>query len=321
MSSIQKLRTKYAPIPLNKSGFMEVSGGHRIYWEESGNPKGKPVIFLHGGPGGGTDPGQREFFDPAHYRIILMDQRGCGQSTPHAGLEHNTTWDLVEDIERLRHLLSIEKWVVFGGSWGSTLALSYAIKHPKAVKALILRGIFLCRREELEWFYQGGAHHIFPDIWEAYFDAIPADERSDLVQAYYKRLTSTDEKTRHHYARLWSIWEASTSKLRYDPNIVAKYEDEKTALAFARIECHYFVNRAFFSSDNWILENADQLKDIPIRIVHGRYDVVCPVKNAWELKKAAKHAQLEIIPDAGHAASEAGITDALIRFSDEFREV
>jgi proline iminopeptidase len=319
MTETKALRTKYLPISPNRSGFLEVSGGHKIYWEESGNPDGKPIIFLHGGPGGGTDPGQREFFDPQAYRIILVDQRGCGKSTPHAKLENNTTWDLVADIEVLRKHLGILKWVVFGGSWGSTLALAYSIKHPEQVKALVLRGIFLCRREELEWFYQGGAHHLFPDPWDKYLEPIPAAERGDLMAAYYKRLTSADESVRLHCAKVWSIWEASTSKLRYDPNLVAKYEDDHTALAFARIECHYFVNGAFFETDNWLLENAGRLKNIPIRIAHGRYDVVCPVKNAWELKKVAPHAQLEIIPDAGHAASEIGITDALIRFTDEFR--
>jgi proline iminopeptidase len=314
-------RTKYPPLVEHRSGFLDVSGGHRIYWEESGNPQGKPIIFLHGGPGGGTDPSQREFFDPKAYRIILMDQRGCGNSTPHAQLENNTTWDLVADIETLREKLKIDRWVVFGGSWGSTLALAYSISHPNRVKALILRGVFLCRREELEWFYQGGAHNLFPDAWDPYWEAIPPAERGDLIAAYYKRLTSSDPATRLKYAKLWSIWEASTSKLFYDPKLVAKFEDDETALAFARIECHYFMNGAFFKTDNWILENALVLKDIPIRIVHGRYDVVCPVRNAWELHQRLPHAHLEIIPDSGHAAGEPGITDALVRFTDEFRKL
>lgn len=316
-----ELRTKYPAITANKTGFIDVSDGHRIYWEESGNPIGKPIIFLHGGPGGGTDPSQREFYDPKAYRIILMDQRGCGKSTPHAKLENNTTWDLVADIESLREHLKIDRWVVFGGSWGSTLALAYSIMHPQKVKAIVLRGVFMCRRSELEWFYQAGAHHIFPDAWDPYLNAIPENERSDLMAAYYKRLTSSDKATQLKYAKIWSIWEASTSRLFYDPKIVAKFDDDDTALAFARIECHYFVNGAFFKSDGWLLENAHKIKDIPVRIAHGRYDVVCPVKSAWELKKQLPNAVLEIIPDAGHAAGEAGTTDALIRFTDEFRNL
>jgi proline iminopeptidase len=251
----------------------------------------------------------------------LMDQRGCGKSTPHAQLKNNTTWDLVADIEVLRKHLKIDRWVVFGGSWGSTLALAYSIKHTKQVKAIVLRGIFMCRREELKWFYQAGAHNIFPDTFEPYIEAIPKKERKDLMRAYYKRLTSKNPAVQLKFARIWSIWEASTSKLFYDPSIVAKFDDDATALAFARIECHYFVNRAFFKTDDWLLKNAKKLKGIPVRIVHGRYDVVCPVKNAWELKKEIPQAQLEIIPDAGHAAGEAGITDALVRFTDEFRNL
>ncbi len=312
------MRVKYPLIEANRRGYLNVSGGHELYWEESGNPSGKPVIFLHGGPGAGTDPNQRGFFHPDLYRIILMDQRGCGKSRPHASLHENTTWHLVDDIEQLRKYLQIESWVVFGGSWGSTLALAYAETHPSAVEGLILRGIFLCRQLELRWFYQFGAHHLFPEAWDPYISFIPPEERSDLIQAYYSRLTSNDLSLQKDAAKRWAVWEESALRLIPDPSLLRSSTDEDHALAIARIECHYFVHHAFFKTDNWLLEHISQIRHIPAILVHGRYDIVCPVLNAWDLHKAWPEAKLEIIPDAGHASGEPGITDALIRASDEF---
>lgn len=312
-------RTKYPEITPYKTGFLQASAEHELYYEESGNPQGKPVLFLHGGPGAGTEPSHRQYFDPKTYRIVLMDQRGCGKSTPHASLNDNTTWHLVADIELLRKKLGIEKWVVFGGSWGSTISLAYAQTHPERVKALVLRGIFLCRKKEIHWFYQFGAHHIFPDMWEKYLAEIPVAERGDLVSAYYKRLTSDDAKVRLSAAKAWSGWEGSTLRLLPDPEMIAKFTADEMAVAIARIECHYFMNGAFFKSDNWLIENIDKIRKIPAVIIHGRYDVVCPIENAWELHKAWPEAKLEIVPDAGHAAGEAGIVDALVRATDSFR--
>lgn len=308
------MRELYPPIEPRKTGFIEADG-HKIYFEESGNPEGQPVIFLHGGPGSGTDPKHRRFFNPKKYRIVLMDQRGCGKSLPHASLEKNTTWDLVADIERLRVLLGIEKWIVFGGSWGSTLALVYAESHPSKVKGLIIRGIFLCRKKELHWFYQFGAHHIFPEEWQKFLAPIPVSERNDMIAAYYKRLTSKDRK---EAAYAWSRWEGMTIKLEGDPEFVANFTADEHADAIARIECHYFMNKAFLKTDNWIIEQIDQIRHIPTRIIHGRYDIICPVENAWDLSQAFPEAKLEIIPNAGHVASEPGICDALIRATDEF---
>lgn len=316
----QSLRTLYPPIEPHKTGMLPVEGNHTLYWEECGNPQGKPVIFLHGGPGGGLDPSYRSFFSPEYYRIILFDQRGCGKSIPFSSLEQNTTWNLVNDIEQLRQHLNIENWVVFGGSWGSTLALTYAIKHPQQVQALILRGIFLVRPKEIAWFYQTGASYLFPDLWEEYCAPIPFEERSDFVQSYYKRLTSPDLTTRKEAAQAWSRWEGGTSKLYIDPNLVKSFGEEDAADAFARIECHYFINNGFFETDNWILENIEAIRSIPGIIVQGRYDVVCPIMSAWELHRAWPEAQLEIISDAGHSAFEPGITDALIRATDFFAE-
>jgi proline iminopeptidase len=313
------LRNFYPDIEPYKTGFLQVNVEHSIYFEESGNPKGKPVIFLHGGPGSGTEPFHRRFFDPKAYRIILMDQRGCGKSTPHSSLNDNTTWDLVSDIERLRTKLEIDKWVVFGGSWGSTLSLTYAISHPEAVSALVLRGIFLCRKNEIEWFYQKGAHMIFPDEWEKYLAPIPHDERGDMINAYYRRLTSPDKAVRMEAAKAWSGWEGATIKLKFDHELFKSFTADGHADAIARIECHYFVNNCFFKGDNWILENISKIRKIPGIIVHGRYDVVCPVEAAWALHKAWPEAKLQIIGDAGHAASEPGITDALVRAMDALR--
>lgn len=311
------MRTKYPPIEPYKTGYLKVAG-HQLYWEESGNPGGVPVIFLHGGPGSGTEAGHRSYFDPSLYRIVLMDQRGCGKSIPHSTLQDNTTWHLVDDIEILRLHLKIDKWVVFGGSWGSTLSLAYAETHPRQVLALILRGIFLGRPKELRWFYQFGAHHIFPDEWEKYIDPIPPNERGDLIQAYYRRLTSSDPVVRKRAALAWSGWEGAALKLIFDPNLFNQFTEDAHADALARVECHYFVNNCFFKSDNWLIEHVGAIQKIPGIIVQGRYDIVCPMESAWELHKAWVSAKFEIIKDAGHAASEPGITDSLVRATDYF---
>lgn len=310
------MRKKYSPIEPYNTGFLNVGSGHTLYWEESGNPKGLPIIFLHGGPGSGTSPSHRSFFHPEFYRIILFDQRGCGKSTPHAELHANTTWDLVSDMEKIREFLKIEQWIVFGGSWGSTLALAYAETHPSKVKSLILRGIFLGRAKELHWFYQFGAHHIFTDEWEKYIAPIPPNERGDMVGAYHKRLMSADPKIRKQAAIAWSAWESVNLKLLFDPALFAEFIEDFHADALARVECHYFMNRCFFKTDNWLIENVGKIRHIPGVIVQGRYDLVCPFESAWELHKSWPEARLEIIRDAGHAASEEGITDALIRATD-----
>lgn len=316
------MRELYNPLEPFDKGFLRVSDIHEIYYEQSGNPDGTPVVFLHGGPGGGVDPVYRRFFDPESYRIILFDQRGAGQSKPHAELRENTTWDLVADIEQLREMFGIESWVVFGGSWGSTLALAYSETHLERVRALVLRGIFLCRPKEIQWFYQQGADAIFPDVWENYVNVIPEDERGDMVAAYYKRLTGEDEEEKLKAARAWSIWEASTSKLYYDSETVERFqEDDALSLAFARIECHYFINNSFFETDNWLIENVDKIRHIPTVIVQGRYDVVCPMMSAWELHKAFPEAELKIIPDAGHSALEKGIVSGLVEATDKFRGI
>jgi len=297
---------------------LKVSDLHTIHIEESGNPNGKPVIFLHGGPGGGIEPIYRQYFDPEKWRIIIFDQRGCGKSTPHAELAENTTWELVDDIEKIREYLGIEKWVVFGGSWGSTLSLSYAITHPERCKALVLRGIFMIRNKEIDWFYQEGASNIYPDAWEQYVKPIPEDERHDMVAAYYKRLTSKDESVRLEAAKAWSIWEASTSKLIQSDDYLHQFEDAKVAEAFARIECHYFTHGGFFKSENWLLENVDKILHIPTVIVQGRYDVVCPMVSAWELHRAFPEADFEIVQDAGHSMTEKGIAAKLVEYTDKF---
>jgi proline iminopeptidase len=312
-------RGLYPQIEPHERGRLRVSDTHEIYWEVSGNPKGKPVVFVHGGPGGGTSPKQRCFFDPAAYRIVLFDQRGCGKSTPHANLEDNTTWHLVADMEALRERLGIERWQVFGGSWGSTLALAYAQRHPTRVSELVLRGIFMLRRKELLWFYQSGASSLFPDAWEHYLAPIPMSERDDLMSAYYKRLTSADPVERQAAARAWSVWEASTSFLMPQPDHVTHAAGDEFALAFARIECHYFVNRGFFEVDEQLLRDVGRIRQIPGVIVQGRYDVVCPMMSAWELAKAWPEATLDIVDDAGHASYEPGIVDRLITATDRFR--
>lgn len=312
------MKTLYPAIEPFDTGRLKVSPIHELYYEQCGNPDGKPAVFLHGGPGGGISPDYRRYFNPEIYRVVLFDQRGAGQSTPHASIEENTTWDLVADIEGLRQRLAIDRWQVFGGSWGSTLALSYAETHPEAVTELVLRGIFLCRPQEIQWFYQQGASAIFPDVWEEYLKVIPEPERGDMVSAYYRRLTSDDFATRVEAARAWSIWEGSTSKLFFDSDSIERFADPEFALAFARIECHYFMNNSFFPTDNYLIENVSNIRHVPCRIVQGRYDVVCPMTSAWDLHRAWPEAELRIIQDAGHSISEPGIIDALVDTTDAF---
>ena len=297
---------------------LPVSDLHTIYVEESGNKNGKPVIFLHGGPGGGVDPKYRRYFDPEKWRIIMFDQRGCGKSTPFAELEENTTWDLVSDIEKIRNHLSIDKWVVFGGSWGSTLSLAYSQTHPDSCKGLILRGIFLVRKKELDWFYQEGASNIFPDRWESFLEPIPVEKRDNLMQAYYEILTGEDHSKKIEAAKAWSTWEGSTVKLLEDENFISDFSDDKFAEAFARIECHYFMNNCWFDSDNHLIENMHKIKHIPGVIIHGRYDIICPVIQAWDLHKAWPEADLHIIPDAGHSIFEDGIKNKILEYTDRF---
>ena len=314
------LRTLYPELKPYHVGRLKVSTLHELYYEQSGNPRGKPAVFLHGGPGGGTDPKMRRFFNPKRYRIILFDQRGCGRSTPHASLEANTTWDLVEDIEKLRKALGVDRWQVFGGSWGSTLALAYAETHPDRVTELVLRGIFMLRRWELEWFYQDphGAAALYPDLWEEYLQPIPVVERTNMMRAYHRRLTSEDPTTLLAAARAWSIWEGATSHLRFNADGVAQFADPGFAAAFARIECHYFINGGFLRSDAQLLEDVGRIRHIPGVIVHGRYDVVCPMKNAWDLHRAWPEAELRIVADSGHSAFELGTIHELVSATDRF---
>ena len=313
------LRGLYPAIAPHRSGYLRVSDVHEIYYEECGNPRGKPALFVHGGPGAGCDNRARSFFDPEVYRIILFDQRGCGRSRPHASLVDNTTWHLVADMEALRNKLGIERWLVFGGSWGSTLALAYAQTHPQRVSELVLRGIFTLSQFELRWFYQEGANALFPDHWENYIAAIPLAERGDLVQAFYRRLTSEDRRTRVNAARAWSVWEAATSYLHVNEENVNKWGEEDFAVAVARIECHYFVNRGFLETEDQLLRNVDRIREIPAVIVQGRYDVVCPMQTAWALHRAWPEAEFHIIPDAGHSAFEPANTSALVTATDKFR--
>ncbi|MEO1055938.1 MAG: prolyl aminopeptidase [Actinomycetota bacterium] len=314
-------RTLYPEIEPNRSGMLTVSDVHDVYWEESGNPDGKPVVFLHGGPGGASHPRYRRYFDPAAYRIVCFDQRGCGHSTPHASLVDNTTWALVDDIERLRTHLDIDAWQVFGGSWGSTLALTYAEQHPDRVTELVLRGIFLLRRAELLWFYQEGASWVYPDKWEAYLAAIPEVEHGDLISAYQRRLTSDNSEVRMAAAKAWSVWEGATSNLLPDPDHEARSSVDEFALAFARIENHYFVNGGFFDVDGQILRDVNRIRHIPGVISQGRYDMVCPIKSAWELHSAWPEADLRIVPDAGHSIDEPGHIHELVSATDRFRNV
>ena len=308
----------YPEIQATRSGMHRVSSIHEIYWEECGNPKGIPAVFVHGGPGAGCDPVHRRFFDPTRYRIILFDQRGCGRSVPHAELRENTTWDLVADMEQLRELLGVRRWLVFGGSWGSTLALAYAETHPEQVLALVLRGIFLLRTREIEWFYQEGASWLFPDYWQDYLAQIPGEEHDDLVSAYHRQLTSPDANLRLAAAKAWSVWEGRTSKLLTSPDMVTHYSTDEFALAFARIECHYFINRGFFTRDDQLLHDVGRIRHLPAVIVQGRYDVVCPMRSAWDLSVAWPEARLVVVPDAGHSAFEEGILAELIMATDAF---
>ena len=308
----------YPEISPYHSEMLPVSDLHTIYVEQAGNPNGRPVVFLHGGPGGALHDEYRRYFDPKKWRIILLDQRGCGKSTPFAELKENTTWDLTSDLEKIRKHLDIKTWAVFGGSWGSTLALAYSITHPTSVDTLFLRGIFMLRSKEIKWFYQEGASKIFPDAWEHYIAPIPEDERGDFIKAFHKRLTSENKEERLEAAKAWSIWEASTSKLIPNQELMEDFADDQFATAFARIECHYFLNKGFFESDNYLLDNVDKIRHIPAIIVQGRYDVVCPAESAWELHKRWPEAELKIIDDAGHSLSEKGITSALIAATDRF---
>ena len=307
----------YPKIKPYDSGFLNVDE-HQVYFEQCGNPNGKPALFLHGGPGGGGSEDVRRFFNPNLYRIVVFDQRGCGRSKPHGCLENNTTWDLVSDIENLRKKLSIEKWLVFGGSWGSTLSLAYAQANPKSVSELVLRGIFLLRKEELHWFYQDGASRIFPEAWSGFLDIIDEDKRDNLMNAYHEIFKSTDKEKRLKAAVAWSKWEAATSSLSYKPSLVEEFSDPEFALAFALIENHYFINKGWFDTENQLIENIDKIRSIPAVIVQGRYDVVCPMKTAWELSKAWPEAEMIIAPSSGHTAFEKEITHALISATNKF---
>jgi proline iminopeptidase len=312
------VRELYPPIEPFDDGYLKVSDLHTVHYEQVGNPRGKKALFLHGGPGGGLDPDYRRYFDPAKWHLTLFDQRGSGKSTPSAELRENTTWDLVADAERIRERLGIDKWLVFGGSWGSTLALAYAEAHPERVSGLVLRGIFLLRRKELLWFYQEGASWLFPDAWDEYLKPIPEVERGDLMSAYYRRLTAEDPAVRREAARSWSIWEGTTSKLYVDPEYVAHYGGDEFADAFARIEAHYFVHGAFLRSDTQLLDDVPRIAHLPGVIVQGRYDVVCPAASAWALHKRWPGSKLQIVPDAGHSIKEPGILSALVQATDDF---
>jgi proline iminopeptidase len=313
-----KRRELYPPIEPFDSGYLRVGAGHEIYYEQSGSSHGKPALFVHGGPGGGGDANARRFFDPSGYRIVIFDQRGSGRSRPHASLEANTTWDLVADIEALRERLGIERWLVFGGSWGSTLALAYAETHPEAVSELVLRGIFLLRRKELDWFYQSGASMLFPDLWRAFLAPIPPGERGDLLRAYHRRLLDAEPAEQLAAARAWSVWEGATSSLRPNPERAGQFAQPEFALALARIEAHYFVNRGFFDDEEQLLRGVDRIRGIPGVIVQGRYDVVCPMETAWELHERWPEADFRVVVDAGHTAYEPGITSELLEATDRF---
>ncbi|MCJ8169578.1 prolyl aminopeptidase [Atopomonas sediminilitoris] len=295
---------------------LAVEAPHELYIDESGTPEGLPIVFIHGGPGGGCDALSRRFFDPTLYRIITFDQRGCGRSTPHASLDNNTTAHLIADMEKIREHLGIEQWVLFGGSWGSTLSLAYAQAHPERVLGLVLRGIFLCREQDLRWFYQEGASHVFPDYWEDYIAPIPAAERGEMIPAFYKRLTGDDQIAQMHAAKAWSVWEGRTATLRPNPQVVERFGDPRRALAMARIECHYFMNQIFLQ-EGQLLRDMHKISHLPGIIVHGRYDMVCPLDNAWDLHKRWPNSELVIVRDAGHAAGEPSIADALVRATNE----
>ncbi len=310
----------YPEIEPYDSGLLGVDDIHSIYYEQCGNPEGKPAVFVHGGPGGGCNAVHRRFWDPSAYLIVLFDQRGCGRSMPHAELRNNTTWDLVDDMEQLRQHLGIDRWQLFGGSWGSTLSLAYAQQHPSRVTELVLRGIFLLRRREILWYYQDGASRIFPEAWQEYLAPIPVEERDDMVAAYYKRLTSNDRDVRMAAARAWSTWEGSTSRLVPDADLIKRTGEDQFAEAFARIECHYFINGGFFKKDGELLDNVAHVHHLPAIIVQGRYDVVCPAESAYELHCAWPNSQLHVVPDAGHSALELGISAQLVTATNSFKQ-
>jgi proline iminopeptidase len=313
------MKDLYPEIAPYRTGHFPVDDTHSLYVEEVGNPDGLPALFLHGGPGAGCEPYHRRFFDPLRYRVVLFDQRGAGRSTPHASLDNNTTADLVEDIERLRGHLGIERWLVFGGSWGSTLALAYAETHPERVSALVLRGVFLCRPHEIQWFYQEGASRLFPDYWQDFIAPVAAKDRADLLQAYHRLLTGEDELRRLAAAKAWSVWEGRTATLLPDDSVAEHFAEPHLALSLARIECHYFVNDAFLRP-NQLLAEARRLEGIPGVIVHGRYDVICPLENAWALHEAWPGSELSIIADAGHSAAEAGTRRRLVEATDQLAD-
>lgn len=313
-------RSLYPPIQCQEEFRLQVSELHEIRVEVSGNPKGKPVIFLHGGPGGGCSPEHRRFFNPEKYRIILFDQRGAGKSTPLAETRENTTWDLVADIEKMRESLEIDRWQVFGGSWGSTLALSYAIQHPNRVSELVLRGIFLIRQKEIDWFYQSGASRIFPEAWTSYRNHIPEEERGSLLKAYHQRLNHSDIQVQRAAAREWSMWELRCSQLIPNEEKISETATEDFLISFARIETHYFINRGFFETEDYFFKNIEKIRKIPAVIVHGRYDIVCPVENAFELHQLWPESELVIVPDAGHSAMESGIISELVKATDRFAD-
>ena len=317
MSFFKKENKLFPPIEPYDTGFIK-KGKHEIYYEQCGNPKGKPAIFLHGGPGGGCGSLSRRFFNPKKYRIILFDQRGCGRSKPHTCLEDNTTWHLIEDIESIRERLDIKKWLVFGGSWGSTLAIAYAQKHPKNVSQMVLRGIFMLRQKELQWFYQYGASEMYPEAWQGFLKEIPENEWDDLIESYRKIFYGDDEEKKLSAAKAWSKWEASCSFINYNPNAVKESINAEFALAFALIENHYFINKGFLDYENQLLDNIDIIRDIPSIIIQGRYDVVCPPTTAYELHSRWPESELVIAPFSGHSAFEKEITHELIKATNKF---
>jgi proline iminopeptidase len=315
MSDMLKLFPAIEPF---NTGYME-RGCHEIYYEQCGNPDGKPAVFLHGGPGGGGSTTVRRFFNPERYHIVIFDQRGCGRSKPHGCLEQNTTWDLVEDIETLKNKLGFEKWLVFGGSWGSTLSLAYSQTYPKSVSEMVLRGIFMLRKKELDWFYQEGASNIFPEAWEKFLEPIDISQRDDLMSAYHEIFKSDNTEKKLNAAIAWSRWEGSTSSLSYNPDMADSFSDPRFALAFALIENHYFVNKGFLEDENQLIEpGIDIIRNIPTTIVQGRYDIVCPMTTAWELSKNWPEANLIVAPSSGHTAFEKEITHELIKATEEF---
>ena len=315
---MSEIFTLFPPIEPFNSGFME-RDGHQIYYEQCGNPNGKPAVFLHGGPGGGGSTTVRRFFDPKKYHIVIFDQRGCGRSKPHGCLEKNTTWDLVEDIETLKKILGINKWLVFGGSWGSTLSLAYSQTYPASVSEMVLRGIFMLRKKELDWFYQEGASNIFPEAWEKFLEPIDENQRDDLMSAYHKIFTSDNEEKKLAAAIAWSRWEGSTSSLSYNPDMADSFSNPHFALAFALIENHYFVNKGFLEHENQLIESGiDIIRNIPTTIVQGRYDIVCPMTTAWELSKNWPEAKLIVAPSSGHTAFEKEVTHELIKATNGY---